>query len=138
MRGCGFVKRVYGGSPGNQRNGAESAKMLRKRVTAGGGVNALVGVRSILPPSFPYPPPSFPRRRESIPGLAFDKTELPYYHRPMATTRKYKTTAQGDAPHMLRPAIPNPQSTIYNLRSTMPPTRNRQNPTETRACARTF
>ena len=93
-------------------------------------------------PVIPAPPPSFPRRRESIPGLAFDKTEPAYYPRPMATIRntKYETTAQGDAPHML-------QSTISNLRSAIPNPpcpqlaidRIRQNPYgNSCACARTL
>ena len=41
--------------------------------------------------SFPLPPTSFPRRRESPPPcIAFDKTELTYYHRTMTTPRNHK------------------------------------------------
>ena len=53
------------------------------------------------PTSFPHPPTSFPRRRESIPlCIAFDKTELPYYPRPMDTPR--------DPSQRRHLAIPNP------------------------------
>ena len=83
-----------------------------------------------------FPPPSFPRRRESIPGTTFDKTEPAYYHRPMATTRNTKPQPK-ETPHTccdLQSPIydpPCPQLAIDTIR---------QNPTKSdrNSCVRAY
>ena len=101
------------------------------------------------PPPFPPPPTSFPRRRESIPGPEFDKTEPAYYPEPNKTPSKPQpkekppcTKHTNPQPHpslalhmttptyvMPAPGLrhsresgnPSPKSAIHNLRSTIPP-----------------